>query len=48
MTNKINILSFYESDEDIQNVINVCSKYFYIDDCINKKQLEYVIKNAMS
>jgi hypothetical protein len=45
MTNKINISSFYESDEDIQNIINVCNKYFYIDDCINKKQLEYVIKN---
>jgi hypothetical protein len=45
MTNKINISSFYESDEDIQSVINVCNKYFYIDDYINKKQLEYVIKN---
>lgn len=45
MTNKINISSFYEFKEDIQNTINICSKYFYVDDCINKKQLEYVIKN---
>jgi len=45
MTNKINISSFYESEKDIKNTINVCSKYFYIDDCINKKQLEYTIKN---
>jgi len=45
MTNKINISSFYKFKEDIQNTINICSKYFYVDDCINKKQLEYVIKN---
>jgi hypothetical protein len=45
MTNKINISSFYEFEEDIKNVINVCSKYFYINDCINKKQLEYTIEN---
>jgi len=45
MTNKINISSFYEFKEDIQNTISICSKYFYIDDCINKKQLEYAIKN---
>lgn len=45
MTNKINISSFYEFEEDIKNIINVCSKYFYIDDFINKKQLEYAIKN---
>ena len=45
MTNKINISSFYEFEEDIQNTINICSKYFYINDCINKKELEYAIKN---
>lgn len=45
MTNKINISSFYEFKKDIQNAINICSKYFYINDCINKKQLEYTIKN---
>ncbi len=45
MTNKINISSFYEFEEDIKNTLNICSKYFYINDCINKKQLEYAIKN---
>lgn len=45
MTNKINISSFYEFEEDIKNTLNICSKYFYIDDCINKEQLEDTIKN---
>ncbi len=45
MANKINISSFYEFKEDIQNTINICSKYFYINDCINKKQLECTIEN---
>ncbi len=45
MTNKINISSFYKFNEDIQNTINVCNKYFYIDNCIDKKQLEFTINN---
>ena len=45
MIRTINISSFYEFEEDIKNIINICSKYFYIDDCINKKQLQFLIEN---